>query len=137
MLDQDRQKAILSKIDTIPIHKTLSMEVLSLEDGKSSIKVPRKKEYDGIFKSFNGGYLSTIADASACWAIMTLVGPDIRMATTSFNVTFIAPCLTDVISHAKVIKCGKTLCIVRVEMKDLNDTLVAVADVHYMLLRES
>lgn len=50
------------------------------------------------------------------------------------NIRFLAPCLTDVTARAQVIKFGRTLCPVAVELFDEGGTLVAVAQVTYMLL---
>lgn len=79
----------------------------------------------------------TIADSIACFAIMTMTGPDQAMTTTDMNIRFLAPCLTDVTVKAKVIKLGKTLCPVGVDLFDTNQKHIAVAQVTYMRLNGS
>jgi uncharacterized protein (TIGR00369 family) len=76
----------------------------------------------------------TIADSAACFAILTLTGADQMLTTTDMNIRFLAPCLTDVRARARVIKRGRTLCPVAVDLFDANGTLVAIAQVNYMLL---
>jgi len=50
------------------------------------------------------------------------------------SIRFLAPCLTDVIARARVVKFGRTMCPVTVELFDTNDHHVALAQVNYMLL---
>jgi uncharacterized protein (TIGR00369 family) len=49
------------------------------------------------------------------------------------NIRFLAPCLTDVTARARVIKLGRTLCPVAVDVFDANDRQVAIAQVSYSL----
>jgi uncharacterized protein (TIGR00369 family) len=65
---------------------------------------------------------------------MTFTGPDEKMATTDMNIRFLAPCLTDVRAVAKVIKLGRTICPVQVELFDLKQRQVALAQVSYIRL---
>ena len=80
----------------IPIAATLGMRGLALEDGLCEMVVPRHRQYDGVFESFHGGLLMTIADSAACFAVLTLTGAEQTLTTTDMNIRFLAPCLTDV-----------------------------------------
>jgi uncharacterized protein (TIGR00369 family) len=130
------QKAILERTQKIPIVRTLQMKMLAFSDGCCEMRVPRKRKYDGVFKSFHGGLLMTIADSAACFAILTRTGPDVELTTTDMNIRFLAPCLTDVIAKARVIKLGRTLVPVAIDLYDLEGGHIAVAQVNYMLLRK-
>ena len=106
---------------------------LSIYDRCQS-KVPRQSMYDGVFESFHGGLLMTIADSAACFAVLTLTPTDQILTTTDMNIRFLAPCLTDVHVKARVIKLGRLLCPVTVDLFDTAGTLVAIAQVTYMRL---
>lgn len=134
MLDATLEKAILERVAAIPIVDTLGMEVLELEPGLCRIKVARKPAYDGVFESFHGGLLMTVADSAACFAILTHTGPEVKLTTTDMNIRFLAPCLTDLTVAARTIKVGRTMCPVSVELFDDAKALVAVAQVNYILL---
>ena len=125
---------ILAKINKIPIVDTLGIQIVSLLDGYCETKVQRKLSYDGVFKSFHGGLLMTIADSTACFAIFTKTGPFVKLTTTDMNIRFLAPCLTDVTAKARIIKLGRTLCPVSVDLYDENKKHVAVAQVTYILI---
>ena len=113
---------------------TLSMEITGLEVGGCTAFVPRHERWNGIFETFHGGILGTIADSITCFAILTQLGADANVATTDFNIRFLRPCHTDVTCHAEVIRPGKTLSLAEAKLYDTNQKLVAVAQVSYILL---
>ena len=132
-LSPEFKNDILTEINKIPIVETLEMHIASLTVGHCEVKVQRKPSYDGVAKSFHGGLLTTIADSAACFAIFTKTGPFIKLTTTDMNIRFLAPCLTDVTVKANVIKFGRTLCPVSIDLYDANEKHVAVAQVNYFL----
>ena len=134
MNDDKRTTAILERIRCIPIVDTLRIRIDELGERTCKATVPRELRYDGVFESFHGGLLMTVADSIACFAIMTETGPDEPLTTTDMNIRFLAPCLTDVTAVARVIKLGRTLCPVHVDLTDANGVLVAVAQVTYIRL---
>jgi uncharacterized protein (TIGR00369 family) len=134
MLSSDLKEAILRRIMRIPIVETLQMKILSLSDGYCETMAPRKLSYDGVFESFHGGLLMTLADSTACFSIFTKTGPDVSLTTTDMNIRFLAPCLSDAFARAEVIKIGRTLCPVSVNLFDVHNRHVAVSQVTYMLL---
>ncbi len=134
MLSSDLKEAILRRITQIPIVDTLQIRIISLSDGYCEAMAPRKSGYDGVFESFHGGLLMTLADSTACFAIFTKTGPDVRLTTTDMSIRFLAPCLSDAFARAEVIKVGRTLCPVTVNLFDSHNKQVALAQVTYMLL---
>jgi uncharacterized protein (TIGR00369 family) len=121
---------VLKRIKEIPIFDTLSFQIEELASGVCKAKVPRDKKYDGIFESFHGGLLMTIADSVAAFAILSATGPDKKITTTDMNIRFLGPCRSDATAEAKIIKLGKTLSPVAVELFDENHKMVAVAQVN-------
>ena len=72
---QERQR-ILDRIASIPIVETLQLEVLELEDDICDVRVPHAHKWDGVFESFHGGLLMTVADTAACFAAFTRAGAE-------------------------------------------------------------
>ena len=134
MFDEPHKQAILERISRIPIMDTLRIRIDELAEGSCKATVPREARYDGVYESFHGGLLMTIADSIACFAIMTLTGPAEVLTTTDMSIRFLAPCLTDVTATARVVKLGRTLCPVAVDLFDANGTHIAVAQVGYIRL---
>ncbi len=115
---------------------SLKFKIIEFAEGFCEASVPHDPAFDGVYRSFHGGLLATVADSVACFAIMTITGPDEPLTTTDFSIRFLAPCLTDVTARAKVIKVGRTLCPVGVDLYDTNNRHVAVAQVTYIRLPE-
>ena len=134
MLKDDLHEEILERISKIPIVDFLKLRVVRLADGLCEVCVPRRLRYDGIYESFHGGFLMTIGDSAAAFAILTRTGARSQLTTTDMNIRFLAPCRSDVTAKARVIKLGRTMCPVAVELFDESNKMVAVAQVNYMLL---
>jgi len=88
-LSPELKSDILTEINKIPIVDTLKIQIISLAGGYCETKVQRKLSYDGVFKSFHGGLLMTIADSTACFAIFTKTGPFVKLTTTDMNIRFL------------------------------------------------
>jgi uncharacterized protein (TIGR00369 family) len=134
MIDAAHEAAIVARITKIPIFETLHMGPVVFDTGQCDLRVPRQKIYDGVFESFHGGILMTLADSAACFAVLTTTPVDQLMTTTDMNIRFLAPCVSDVHVKARVIKRGRLMCPVAVDVLDDAGKLVAVAQVNYMLL---
>ncbi len=126
---------VLERIKKIPIVDTLGFTFVEMNDGICEAVVKHEKKYDGIFESFHGGLLMTVADSISAFALLTLTGAEAAITTTDMNIRFLAACRTDVRAVARVIKHGRTLAPVAVELFDMNGTMVAVAQVNYMILQ--
>ncbi len=134
MLNSPRGVAIIERVKRIPIFATLQMRVDELDEGFCRATVPYDRKFDGVFESFHGGLLMTVADSVACFAVMTMTGPDEPITTTDMNIRFLAPCRSDLTAEARVIKLGRTLCPLAVDLFDAAGVRVAVAQVSYLRL---
>ncbi|HZL85651.1 MAG TPA: PaaI family thioesterase [Candidatus Krumholzibacteria bacterium] len=135
MLNTPKGAAIMQRMKKVPIFDTLEFRIEQLGDGFCRATVPYQRKYDGVFESFHGGLLMTVADSVACFALMTKTGPDEPMTTTDMNIRFLAPCRSDVTAEARVIKLGRTLCPLAVDLFDAGGVKVAVAQVAYIRLQ--
>lgn len=135
-MDPNAKKSLEERLGSIPIFRTLGLRLESLGEGKATLIAPYERRYDGIFESFHGGLLMTLADTTACVALLTLAGASAPVTTTDMNIRFLAPCRSDCRAEAAVIKFGRTLCPVSVSLLDTGGTQVAVAQVTYMRLEK-
>ena len=85
------EAAILDRVRRIPIFETLRMGQVVFDAGYCELVVPRQRMYDGVFESFHGGILMTIADSAACFAVLTTTPVDQVLTTTDMNIRFLAP----------------------------------------------
>jgi len=134
MISDELRGQIIARIKQIPFLEVMPARIDGFDKGYCEMTLPKKDIYDGVFGSLHGGFLITLADSAACFAVMTLTGADQRMATTHMDIRFLSPCHTDVTAKARVIKHGRSLCPVAVDLYDTNGKHVAVSSVTYMLL---
>jgi uncharacterized protein (TIGR00369 family) len=132
-LSPELEQAVLKRIHEIPITTKLKMEIAVLSEGYCEVNVPRDMVYDGVSDSFHGGLLMTIADSTACYAIFTKLGARAKLTTTDMNIRFLAQCLTGATAKATIIKFGRTLIPVAVDLFDEAGVRVAVAQVTYFV----
>jgi len=123
-------------IARIPLFRTLHYRLDELKPGEAVITAPYTPDHDGIFHSFHGGMLMTLADTTACAAILSLTGPDQVMTTTDMNIRFLAPCNSDATARARIIKLGRTIVPTHVDLFDAAGKHVALAQVTYMRLEK-
>jgi uncharacterized protein (TIGR00369 family) len=118
----------------VPISTTLGFEFVSIARGQCALAWNRDPRYDGIFRSMHGGLMMTLADSAAAFALLSVIEPDSRVTTTEMNIRFLAPVRDRVVAHARVLKAGRSLCPILVEVFDGNGRMVAHAGMTYMRL---
>jgi len=118
----------------VPISETLGLDFVAIERGKCALGWTRDPRYDGIFRSMHGGLMITLADSAAAFALLTVIDPDSRITTTEMNIRFLAPVRERVIAHARVLKAGRSLCPITVDLVDAGGRMVAHAGMTYMRL---
>jgi uncharacterized protein (TIGR00369 family) len=128
--------AVHRRFAALEITRTLSMTIARLAMGEAELSMPNRVNLHGIFDSLHGGLLMTLADTAACAAILTRIAPEDVITTTDMNIRFLAPCLTDAIAEAKIIKLGRSLVPVNIWLRDVNGREVALAQVTYMRLEK-
>lgn len=132
MLDAARIEAILARGRHAPCVESLGLEFLDWSEGGCRLRARHDPRFDGVLRGFHGGMLANVADCAAWFAIATQIGPDEYLLTTDLHIRYLNPCLTDAIAEARVIKLGRTLCPVLVELFDAAAQMVAVAQVTYI-----
>jgi uncharacterized protein (TIGR00369 family) len=89
----------------------------------------------GVAGSVHGGVLAALADIATLAAMTTVFTPDERAAgTAELSISYLRPALgAHVAAEARVLKKGRTLAVIDVDLKDADDRLVAKARVSYAL----
>ncbi len=85
--------------------------------------------------TLSGPVMMTLADTSAWVAIMAQIGPVVLAVTTSLHIDFLRkPALTDLMARARLLKLGRRLAVVDVDLYSRGTTdLVAKAQVTYSI----
>ena len=123
-----------ARFERIPIMRSLGLVLESAGKGTATMRLPYRRELEGVYESMHGGLMMTLADTVACVAVMTLAGTEAAMTTTDMNIRFLSACRSDCIAEATIVKFGRTLVPVDVKLRDEQGKLLATAQVTYMRL---
>ncbi|MGQ0537123.1 MAG: PaaI family thioesterase [Methanobacteriota archaeon] len=117
-----------------PFHSYLDVRLLHAEPGRVRIRVPYKAEFIGnpLIPAWHGGILSALIDLAGGAALFTVC--NVPTPTIDMRVDYIRPAVAgnDIVAEAEVLRCGKTVGHVRVDVADeRTGTLVATGSAAY------
>lgn len=118
----------------VPCIQTLGLQIIELGDGRVRMSARNDPKFNSKIPGVHGGVLAYVADCVAWFAIASRLGPNVPLTTTDLAIRYLNPCLTDVVALGRVIKFGRTLCPVIVELEDERSLPVAFAHVCYLRL---
>ena len=119
-----------------PYHALIGVELVERGEGAARIRLPvTEKVRGGVAGSVHGGVISALVDIVTLSAVSRLVRADEQMAgTAELNVSFLRPSLGDAVyATGRVLKKGRTLAVIDVDITDADGRLVAKGRVSYAL----
>jgi uncharacterized protein (TIGR00369 family) len=119
-----------------PLVAHLGIEIASLDADGVSLRLPFREHNITAGRTVHGGAIATLADTAAM-AASWCNGPvpdQLRGSTVALTVNYLAPANeSDLIAHARVLRRGRSLAQVVVDITDENGTSVATATAVYKL----
>lgn len=134
MVNPARIQAIVERTRDIPCVRSLGLNLVEFDEGYCKLTAIHDRNFDGLPGSFHGGMLANVADCVAWFTIATRTGPDEPMLTSDLSIRYLSPCYGTVTGVGRLIKLGRTMCPVNVELYDSDGKQVAVAQVAYIRL---
>jgi acyl-CoA thioesterase len=114
--------------DEFPLHRALGLSLVSAEAGRAVIELKTSSfTLGGVGGSVHGGILACIVDVAMLAALSGTFGPhDQPAGTADLNITYMRPALGErITATASVLKKGRQLAVVEVEITDDNGRLCA------------
>ncbi|WP_224370504.1 PaaI family thioesterase [Hyalangium versicolor] len=101
----------------------VGMEVLQVEGGKARVRLPVGEAVQNIGGALHGGAVATLVDVVGTLAIMSADRDYRPGVSTDLNVSWFSPAPggSTVIVEATVLKSGRTLAFVQVDLRREND----------------
>lgn len=102
------------------------------EVGRAVVVMPMRPEFGTVGRPdvVHGGAIATLIDAAAGSAVRTLRGADEPLwkgqATTDLNVSYLDAGTSDLTAEGRVLRSGRSIAWVDVEVRGVGGTLVAV-----------
>lgn len=123
-------------LPTSPFVGHVGIELTALEDGRAELSLGFREEVVTIGRVVHGGAIATLIDTAAmaaAWA-GAQVPEELRGATVALSVNYLAPADgQDVTASAQVVRRGRRLVNVHVDVHGQDGTHVATAIVTYQL----
>jgi uncharacterized protein (TIGR00369 family) len=130
------EQALREYLEAIPAARTFGYRIEELAPGRAVVVAPYDSSLDGIYASFHGGMLATLADSAGGAAAMTVMEAGTITPTTDLSIRFLAPCRTDARATARVIRAGRTLIVAEVNIHDMRGRHITTGQVSYMRLHK-
>ncbi len=123
------QAQIQERFDVSPFISTLGLEVLSLdyESSELTVKMPLQPNMErrAGSKQFHGGPIASFIDTVGDFAVGMMVGGGVP--TINIRVDYLKPAVGDFLrAVARVRRAGRTVTIVDIDVRNDQDSLVAV-----------
>ncbi|MCI9426510.1 MAG: PaaI family thioesterase [Eubacterium sp.] len=134
-MDQKLLEEYQAVMDQNPFAVMLGIEFLEIEKGIARARVKKKRQLENIYGDLHGGCLYTVADnlagiaAGSYGFYVTTVSGSIQYLKAARDTDYI-------ICEAKVLKAGKTISAVHVEITDERGLLLNTAEFTFFNLKE-
>lgn len=120
----DKLKDRLSWVGKIGYDRSLTgLEVLEVEGGKARARIPVSEAVQNPLGALHGGAVATLVDVVGTLAIMSADRDQRPGVSTDLNVSWCSPAPggATVLVEATVLKSGRTLAFVQVDLRREND----------------
>jgi len=134
-LNPDHIEAVAGRVNTCPYFRLLSMEIVSLEPGRSLLKATIQEKHLQPYGIVHGGVYASLIDAASFWAGYTEIEDPLAMTTIEMKLNYLAPAAGGMfMARGKVIKTGKTICLAEAVISDEGERLLAHGTATLMVL---
>jgi uncharacterized protein (TIGR00369 family) len=109
-------------------HQWLGVELTRIDDGEVEVRLPFRSEFLGEESGTNihGGIIATLADITACFAMMSSVRHDVPSMDLHVDYVRMAP-PGDLVAIGRTIKAGRTIGVADVEIRSSDGRMIAIA----------
>ena len=111
-----------------PYHRWLGVELLSADNGEVEVRMPFREEFLASDDRLNvhGGIISTLADLTTCFAMMSSTGKDAPNMNLQVDYLRMVGPDADLIARGRAVKTGRTVGVADVEIRTAQGRLVAI-----------
>jgi uncharacterized protein (TIGR00369 family) len=126
-LNPDYIKRIREIVTTSPYFELLSMELVDVGLGYSSLEIDVTRKHLQPFGMVHGGVFSSIIDAAAFWAVYPgIEDPAAGMTTVDLKLNYLAPAASGkLIARGRQIKLGRTLGYAEAQVVNQDEKILA------------
>ena len=134
LTDAERQR-IQEAFESVPFAHLIGIELGEFERGAATLHLTVRDSLRQNRGVVHGGVTASLIDTASAFAILTLLEPDQSTTTIDLTIHYLRPLLEGkATAHARVLRAGRRLIVVTVDVQDEAGKLVATALTSYLRL---
>ena len=134
-LNPDHVEAVRQMTNTCPFFTLLSMDIVSLDQGRAFLKLEVQEKHLQPYGMVHGGIYSSMIDAACFWAAYTEIQDPLGLITVEMKLNYLSPASEGTfLAEGRVIKTGKRLCLSEAFVRDKEHRLLAHGTATMMVL---
>lgn len=90
-LNPEHIAAVAGRVNNCPYFRLLSMEIVSLEPGRSLLKATIQEKHLQPYGIVHGGVYASLIDAASFWAGYTEIDDPLALTTVEMKLNYLAP----------------------------------------------
>ena len=120
-----------------PFWSLLGMELVDVKKGWAQVRLPFDKKLTNAIGLVHGGAIFTPADSAVGMALVGMISRNENISTLEMKINYLKPVKKgDIIAAAKIVHKGAQTAIGDVEVRDVNDVLIAKGLATYAILNK-
>ena len=130
--EQERLRGLFQRVRYA---KLLGIELDEATRGAVKMHMDARADLRQVSDVLHGGSIASLVDTAAAFAVITLLEPDQRATTSDLTIHYLRPVSSgSVTAEARVLRSGRRLSVVTVNVFDNAQALVATAVTTYIRL---
>lgn len=133
--EPERLREIFTRI---PYARLLGIEFVEAGRGSAAFALELREELTRNEGIMHGGAIASLLDTASAFAVMSLLELGQRTVTVDLTIHFMRPVTSGRIeARAKVLRAGRRLATLSVELTDPSDKLIAIGTTTYAIMANS
>lgn len=114
-----------SVVESCQFDRWLGLTVMQVDEESATIRMPLRNEILGTPKvdRLHGGAVGALIDAAGCYVLISRLNK--RVSTVNLVVDYLRPAHGDMQAYARIVKLGRRICVVAVEVTGADGKLAA------------
>jgi uncharacterized protein (TIGR00369 family) len=120
----------------VPYARFLGLELGEIRSGEALIHLKVRDEFKQNQGVVHGGVIASLIDTASAFAVTTELEPGERVTTTDLTIHYLRPVTEgDLQAKARIVRSGRRLFVISVEVSDSRQALIATAVTGYIRLK--
>ena len=134
-LTDAEEKRLHDALGKVPYAHLIGLELGEIERGAVTFYLPVRDDLKQNKGLLHGGVIASLIDTAAAFAALTLLEPGQSTTTIDLTIHYLRPLTTGKVkAHARVLRAGRRVVVISIEVFDETEALAATALTSYLRL---